>query len=88
MSEADGWNYGRCEIPNGGDARKFCTIDTSDGMTFVGVRIWISARQRWESNGEPVTGETVRAWRDMPEPAQGRFVRGKLLLPTSPGSNA
>ena len=77
MKDVDGWNYfvpGR----NGqevGDGRKLCTID-HDGMTFVGIRHW--SAKHWLSNGEPISGETVRAWKELPPPAQGYWQHGLL----------
>lgn len=81
MTDEAGWNYTNNPTKEGGDSRKLCTIDV-DGMTFVGIRIWVSGRSRWESNGEPCPHENVRAWQDLPEPARGRWYRGKLAFPS------
>lgn len=79
MPERDGWNYH--ERPEGGDARKFVTLE-QDGMTWVGIRAYSATMGRWLNNNEPETA-TVVAWKDLDQPARGRWQRGLLVLPLS-----
>lgn len=78
MPEADGWEY--YSKPSGGDCRKIVTLEQS-GMTWVGIRAF--ANGGWINNGEPERADVI-AWRDLPEPANGRFVRGQLILSRGP----
>lgn len=73
--DADGWHYGG-KPKSGGDGRKLVTLEQG-GMVWVGIRMWTSAHERWVNNGEPIN-ERVIAWRDIPEPAQYRWVHGRL----------
>ena len=82
MPEKDGWNYctGVAGLPEPmGDARKIVTLE-QDGMTWVGVRAFNHGNDRWMNNGEPDLA-TVKAWRDLPEPARGFWDHGKFILP-------
>lgn len=74
--EHDGWNYGT--YPEGGDCRKFVTLE-QDGMCWVGIRAFHHEARRWVNNGEPEIAK-VLAWRDLHDPARGRWVRGQLFL--------
>jgi len=73
---ADGWNYDEPDL-DGGDARKFVTL-LLDGMVWVGVRYWNNEKRCWYNGNEPEHAR-VLAWRDMPEPAKKRWVRGELV---------
>lgn len=73
--DAAGWNYG--EKPKAGkDGRKIVTLEQG-GMVWVGIRMWTSEFNRWVNNGEPIS-ERVIAWKDLPEPAEHRYVSGRL----------
>lgn len=74
--ESDGWCYR--DKPTGGDARKFVTLE-QDGMTWVGIRAFHFQDQRWMNNNEPERAH-VKAWREMPELAQGWWDRGQLRI--------
>lgn len=76
MPEQDGWEYQA--KPNGGDCRKIVTLD-QDGMCWVGIRAFNATTGQWLNGGEPERAAVV-AWRDLDQPARGRFVRGKLVL--------
>ena len=79
MSPArDGWHY-LGNPPGDGDARKIVTLE-QDGMVWVGIRAWHHSGRHWTNNGEPERAN-VLAWRDLHEPAKGRWERGKLYLP-------
>lgn len=80
-AEQDGWNYNG--EPGEGDARKLVTLEDG-GMTWVGIRAWHAAHRRWINNGEPERA-TVKAWRDLPEPARGFWYRGQLTAMGAPG---
>lgn len=72
----DGWIY--VGFPEGGDCRKFVTLE-QDGMAWVGVRAFNHQRRFWQNNNEPERA-TVIAWRDLPEPARGRWERARFYL--------
>ena len=77
MSEPDGWIYiGQC-TPEDGDCRKIVTLEQG-GMTWVGIRAYDRARRIWLNNGEPEAAQVI-AWRDLPDPATKRWIRGQLL---------
>lgn len=78
MTEVDGWTYR--EKPQGGDARKIVTLE-QDGMVWVGIRAFNHATGHWMNNNEPETAH-ILAWRDLNQPANGRWDRGLLVLPT------
>lgn len=78
MPEVDGWEYEA--KPSEGDCRKIVTLE-QDGMVWVGIRAY--GNGRWLNGGEPERA-TVIAWRDLDQPAKGRFVRGKLMLSATP----
>lgn len=77
MIEQDGWNY-RTK-PEEGDARKLVTLEQG-GMVWVGIRAWHNVKRYWMNNGEPERAEVI-AWRNLPEPASGRWDRGVLFIP-------
>ena len=83
MIEIDGWNYRSkpSENDTNKDARKIVTL-SEQGMIWVGIRAW-HPRGYWINNGEPERAEII-AWRDLYEPARGRFYRGILHIPTVP----
>lgn len=72
----DGWIY--VGNPGEGDARKIVTLE-QDGMTWVGIRAFNHQHGYWQNNNEPERAKVV-AWRDMPEPARGRWERGLFYL--------
>lgn len=74
---SDAWEYHEKGPKEGGDQRCICTIET-DGMVYVGIAIWTANSHGWFQNGAPLMGR-VLAWRPLPEPAKGRWVRGKLV---------
>lgn len=75
-AQADGWHY--VGEPMGGDARKIVTL-VEDGMTWVGIRAFNFQGRHWMNNNEPERA-TVKAWRDLPEPANGFWDRGRLFV--------
>jgi len=76
VAEIDGWEYQA--KPDGGDCRKIVTLD-QDGMCWVGIRAYNATTGQWLNGGEPERA-TVLAWRDLDEPARGRWIHGKLVL--------
>ena len=80
--EVDGWCYLNPNHDDGSDCRKLVTL-TQDGMTWVGIRAFDFARQRWVNNGEPSPSEAVQAWRELPKIAEGFWFSGKLTFPAS-----
>jgi len=80
--ERDGWEYYEKGPREGGDQRCICTIKEPGGMVYVGVAIWTANFGKWFQNGSPIHGH-VLAWRPLPEPAKGRFIRGVLTHPTA-----
>lgn len=80
LQDDDGWNYETQCVPEG-DARKIVTLE-EDGMTWVGIRAFDHQRKRWINNGEPERA-SVKAWRDLPNPARGFWFRGQLQTPTN-----
>lgn len=76
MSEQDGWEYQA--KPDGGDCRKIVTLD-QDGMCWVGIRAYNATTGQWLNGGEPERANVI-AWRNLDQPARGRFVHGKLVL--------
>lgn len=76
MSEHDGWEYRK--NPEGGDCRKIVTLD-QDGMCWVGIRAFNASTSQWLNNGEPERAKII-AWKDLDEPAKGRWSRNILLL--------
>lgn len=74
----DGWVY---DTPpsRDGDCRKLVSLE-QDGMCWVGVRAYYHVGGYWANNNEPEPA-TVKAWRDMPNPARGFYDRGKLTIP-------
>ena len=81
MFEADGWNYTGKPV-EGFDARKIVTL-TEGGMVWVGIRAWHGTGGYWMNGGEPERA-TVKAWRNLPEPAAGFWDRGNLHVPKTP----
>lgn len=73
--QIDGWVYDRPPPPNG-DARKLVTL-VQGGMTWVGIRAFNYTTGSWMNNNEP-TNETVKCWRDLPEPSDAFYDRGIL----------
>jgi hypothetical protein len=73
--DSDGWNYAATP-QDGTDSRKLVTLE-QDGMVWIGIRAWSSQHRCWVNNGEP-TRETVVAWKDLPRPAEHRWVNGLL----------
>jgi arabinogalactan endo-1,4-beta-galactosidase len=79
MSEKDGWTYDTSNIT--GDARKLVTLE-QQGMDWVGIRLWNSQDSRWmNASGIGPELANVKAWRDLPQPAQGWHARGILHIP-------
>jgi hypothetical protein len=70
------WTYTQTPKP-GKDARKIVTLK-QDGMVWVGIRAWHNAGRYWMNGHEPERAH-VLAWMDLPEPAPGRWVRGRLV---------
>lgn len=75
--QSDGWNY-TSPPEEGRDARKIVTL-TQDGMVWVGIRAYNHQRRYWMNGSEPELAH-VLAWKDLDEPAKGRWVKGQLLL--------
>ena len=78
---SDGWHYAG-DPPENGDARKIVTLE-QDGMVWVGIRAWNHRGNYWQNNNDPERA-TVKAWRDLDEPAKGYWSRGLFYLPNSP----
>jgi hypothetical protein len=74
--QSDGWIYHG--TPTGGDHRKLVTL-VQDGMTWVGIRVFSQADQRWMNNNEPERAQ-VKAWQDLVSPADGFWQGGKLFI--------
>ena len=72
----DDWNYDAQGVPENGDSRKIVTL-LEGGMVWVGIRFWNNAKRCWFNNNEPEKAQ-ILAWRDLPEPAKKRWVRGQL----------
>lgn len=77
MPEIDGWEYRK--NPEGGDCRKIVTLD-QDGMCWVGIRAFNASTGQWINNGEPERANVI-AWKDLDEPAKGRWSRNTLFVP-------
>lgn len=77
-TETDGWNYVGHPEPNK-DQRKIVTLEQG-GMTWVGIRIWNDSAKAWFNGSERDTA-TVKAWRDLDQPARGFWDRGQLIIP-------
>ena len=75
MIEKDGWDYS-AQPPDSGDCRKLVTLEL-DGMLWVGIRAY--GQGHWLNNGKPETAKIV-AWRDLDQPARGRWQRGQLVF--------
>ena len=78
MTERDGWNYTNPDASCTGNARKLVTLWES-GMVWVGIRAWDAQNRRWLNNSEPELVNVI-AWRELIEPAEGYWDRGKLVL--------
>jgi hypothetical protein len=76
MAESDGWEYQN--KPDGGDCRKIVTLDQG-GMCWVGIRAYNATTGQWLNGGEPERA-SVLAWKDLDQPARGRWVNGRLVL--------
>ena len=81
MIGRDGWEY-RAK-PEGGDCRKIVTLE-QDGMCWVGIRAFNGSTGQWLNGGEPERA-TVIAWRDLDQPARGRWVGGLLIMSARDG---
>ena len=80
--EKDGWCYH--DKPGEGDSRKIVTLE-QDGRTWVGIRAWNAAINKWMNGGEPEHAH-VKAWRDLDQPARGFWDHGKFYLYEQPGT--
>ncbi len=76
MGQKRNWNY-LGKPPASGDCRKIVTLMDQDGMMWVGIRAFEHSRQIWINNNEPETAR-ILAWRDLDEPARGRWEGGRL----------
>jgi hypothetical protein len=72
---ADGWCYHGKPSGNG-DARKIVTLE-QNGMVWVGIRAYHVRGDYWMNNNEPEVANVI-AWRDLNEPAKGRWMRGEF----------
>lgn len=70
----DGWEYQT--KPEGGDCRKIVTLE-QDGMVWVGIRAFNAITGQWLNGGEPERAR-VLAWKDLDQPAKGRWIDGRL----------
>lgn len=69
----NGWQYR--DKPQGCDGRKIVTLEQG-GMVWVGIRAWNGVQ--WLNNGEPELA-TIVGWKDLDQPAKGRWIRGQLI---------
>jgi hypothetical protein len=80
VSEKDGWTYNTTDIPEG-DGRKLVTLE-EQGMVWVGIRFWNCQEEHWmDGSGTGPELATVKAWRNLPQPAKGWYDRGQLHIP-------
>ena|ERR1700684_2412295 len=70
------------DLPDGeGDCRKIVTLQTRDGMTWVGIRAWSSDRQCWLNNGV-LEQDRVVAWQPLMKPAVSDGLMSPMSAPT------
>lgn len=70
------WNYNK-PVPPNGDARKIVTL-SQNGMVWIGIRAFNHNTRGWVNNNEPEIARVI-AWRDLPQPARGRWEHGRLF---------
>lgn len=72
------WKYTGQDTPDEGhDCRHLVTLE-EDGMVWVGIRAYDYVNSRWLNNNEPESAN-VLAFMVLPEPANRRWIRGKLV---------